>query len=242
MLTALEFGYTHIDTASAYENEEDIGQAIEESGVERTKLFLTSKVWYQKLRYKDVIDQCNSSLDKLRTDYLDLLLIHWPNKFIPFSETFEAFERLVEDRKVRSVGVSNFTVHHLQDAIKATALPLSVNQVEVHPLFYQHELITFCKEHKIVVTAYSPLAHGKILKSDILKEISYKKEAEPGQIALAWLIQKNIVVIPKASSEEHIRANIEALSVELTNEEMSLIDKLPEQKRTSDPMWAEFDY
>jgi diketogulonate reductase-like aldo/keto reductase len=242
VLTALEYGYTHIDTAAVYDNEHDIGQAIQESGINRSTLFITTKVWYQKLRYKDVLEQVNVSLDKLRTSYLDLLLIHWPNKFVPLHETFEAFERLVAERKIRSIGVSNFTIHHLEDALKATKLPISNNQVEMHPLFYQQDLIEFCKAKEIVLTAYSPLAHGKIFNSELLKEIAAKKDSHPAQVAIAWLLQKGIVVIPKATSEEHLKTNIDSLSIHLTEHESIQIDNFTIQKRTTNPKWSEFDY
>lgn len=242
VLIALENGYRHIDTASAYENEDDIGQAIKVSGLNRKELFLTSKVWYQKLRYKDVIDQCNSSLEKLGTDYLDLLLIHWPNKFIPLEDTFKAFERLIEEHKVHSIGVSNFTINHLSDAIKSTILPISVNQIEFHPFLYQKEILEYCMEKDIVVTAYSPLARGKVFESDLLQKIAQKKECSPGQITIAWLLKKGMVAIPKSSSEEHIIANLQALSINLTEDESAQIDSLTEQQRFINPSWSEFDY
>ncbi|NLG16041.1 MAG: aldo/keto reductase [Fibrobacter sp.] len=241
VMTALEAGYTHIDTGSAYENENDIGQALRDSGINRSKLFLTTKAWYQKLNFRDVIDQCSISLDKLRTEYLDLLLIHWPNKFIPISETLKAFEKLVEEKRVRSIGVSNFSIRHLQEALKVSGLPICNNQVEFHPFFYQPKLLHFCKEQQIIITAYSPLGHGKVFKSEALREIGKKKECSPGQIALAWALQKGTVVIPKASTEEHIYANLEAISISLSPEEMSLIDALSDQKRLSAPSWNEFE-
>lgn len=241
VLTALENGYRHIDTASAYENEDDIGQAISISALKREELFITSKVWYQKLRYKDVLDQCNSTLEKLRTDYLDLYLIHWPNKFIPLQETFRAFEHLLEEHKIRSIGVSNFTVNHLAEALKSTVLPISVNQVEFHPFLYQKDVLDFCKENGITLTAYSPLARGKVFESDILQKIALKKDTGPGQVSLAWLLKKGLVVIPKSSSEEHIISNLQALSINLTDEESALIDTLTNQQRIINPSWAEFD-
>lgn len=241
VLMALENGYHHIDTATAYENEDDIGQAIQTSGINRKELFLTSKVWYQKLRFKDVIDQCHSSLEKLRTDYLDLLLIHWPNKFIPMNETFKAFEKLVEEHLVRSIGVSNFTINHLEEALKSTVLPIAVNQVEFHPFLFQKELYQYCKEKQIVIIAYSPLARGKVFESDLLQRIGQNKDTGPGQIALAWLIKKGLVVIPKSSSEEHIIANLEALSVNLSDQESSMIDNISENQRFINPSWSEFD-
>lgn len=241
VLFALENGYRHIDTATAYENEDDIGKAIETSEISRKDLFIASKVWYQKLRYKDVLDQCNSSLEKLRTDYLDLLMIHWPNKFIPIESTLKAFEHLVETHKVRSIGVSNFTINHLNEAIKNTVLPLSVNQIEFHPFLYQKDILNFCREKQIVITAYSPLARGKVFESDLLKNIAKLKNCNPGQITLAWLLKKGIVVIPKSSSEEHIISNMQALSIDITDEESVQIDNLTSQNRLINPSWSEFE-
>lgn len=239
--TALDFGYTLIDTAVAYDNEQDIGKAIEESGINRSDLFLTTKVWYQKLRAKDVVDQCNRSLDYLRTDYIDLLLIHWPNKYIPMRETFEGFEQLVEERKVRSAGISNFTIRHIQEAKKSTVLKLSINQVEFHPFLYQKELLQYCNGNSISVMAYSPLGRGKVFHSELLKEIADDKGAEVSQIVLAWLMRKNIIVIPKASSDEHLKANLDSMEIELSDHESSLIDSISENERIIKPSWAEFE-
>jgi 2,5-diketo-D-gluconate reductase B len=242
ILTALECGYTHIDTAVAYENEHDIGKAINDSGISREDLFITSKVWYSKLRYKDVIDQCNRSLEYLGTDYLDLLLIHWPNRSIPLQDTLKAFEELVESRKVRSIGVSNFSIHHIEDAFKSTALPISVNQVEFHPFLYQRDLLNFLKQNNIMLTAYSPLAHGKIFSDPQFQSISEKSGIKPEILALSWIMSKNCSVIPKASTEEHLKKNIKATQITLTAEIIAQIESIGEQKRVINPSWADFSY
>jgi len=242
ILTALEYGYTHIDTAVAYENENDIGKALKDSDVHREDLFLTSKVWYSKLRYKDVIDQCNRSLEYLGTDYLDLLLIHWPNRAVPLQETLKAFEELVESRKVRSIGVSNFTIHHLEDTFKNTTLPIAVNQIEFHPFLYQQELLSFCKKNDIVVSAYSPLAHGKVFSDPQFREIADKTKINPGILALSWIMSKNCAVIPKASTEEHLRENINATRINLDSKIIEQIDLIDEFHREINPSWAEFNY
>ncbi len=240
--TALECGYTHIDTAVAYENELDIGKALKDSNVAREDLFLTSKVWYSKLRYKDVIEQCNRSLDYLGTDYLDLLLIHWPNRAIPLQETLKAFEELVELRKVRSIGVSNFTIHHLQDTLKLTALPISTNQVEFHPYLYQKELLDFCFQNGIVLTAYSPLGHGNVFTDEPFVEIAEKGKINPSILALSWILTKNCIVIPKASTEEHLKQNLKALEIIPDPEIIKQIDDINEQQRVINPSWADFNY
>jgi 2,5-diketo-D-gluconate reductase B len=242
VLSALKAGYTHIDTAVMYENENFIGSAIEESGIDRENLFITTKIWSAHLHHADVIKYCRRSLKQLKTDYLDLLLIHWPNRAVPLRETFGAFEELVENRNVRSVGVSNFTIHHLEDALNATRIPLSVNQVEFHPYLYQKDLLDFCRENGIVITAYSPLARGKVLKDETIKQIASKRNAEPSQIVLAWVLSKNCAAIPKASSENHIKSNLLAADIILTDDEIREIDQIEVFNRTIDPGWAEFDY
>jgi diketogulonate reductase-like aldo/keto reductase len=242
VLTALEDGYRHIDTAVAYENEVDIGKALKDVAIPREELFLTSKSWYTKLRFKDVIEQCNRSLEYLNTDYLDLLLIHWPNRSIPLSETLKAFEELVELRKVRSIGVSNFNTHHLEDVLSTTALPLCINQIEFHPFLKQQSLFDFCNDNGIVITAYSPLAHGKVFSDPTFAEIAKKINCNPGTLALAWLLHKNCAIIPKASTEEHIKENLKADEISLNAEIIEQIDLLPEQQRVINPSWADFNY
>ena len=242
VLTALENGYRHIDTAVAYENEIDIGKALKDAELPRDELFLTSKSWYTKLRFKDVIEQCNRSLEYLNTDYLDLLLIHWPNRAIPLQETLKAFEELVELRKVRSIGVSNFTIHHIEDVLKTTALPVCINQVELHPFLKQHELLNYCNSKDIVITAYSPLAHGKVFADSTFTDIAKKINSNPGTVALAWLVSKNCAIIPKASTEEHLIENLKAAEISLDAEIIQQIDSLQEQQRVINPSWADFSY
>jgi len=242
VLSALKSGYTHIDTAVMYENENFVGDAIFKSGIEREKLFITTKIWFSHLHHADVIKFCRRSLKQLKTDYLDLLLIHWPNRSVPLKETFGAFEQLVENKQVRSIGVSNFNIHYLQDALEATTLPISVNQVEFHPYLYQSELLDFCRDNNIVITAYSPLARGKILKDETIRQIASRRNAEPSQIVLAWILSKNCTAIPKASSESHIKSNLAAAEISLTDSEIREIDQIQVNSRTINPGWAEFDY
>jgi 2,5-diketo-D-gluconate reductase B len=242
VLSALKAGYTHIDTAVMYENENYVGNAIVESGIKREKLFITTKIWFSHLHHADVIKYCRRSLEQLKTEYLDLLLMHWPNRSVPLKETFGAFEELVENKQVRSIGVSNFNIHHLEDALKATSLPISVNQIEFHPYLYQKELLDFCRNNGIVITAYSPLARGKILKDETIKQIASKRNTEPSQIVLAWILSKNCAAIPKASSESHIKSNLIASEISLTDNEIREIDQIQIVNRTINPGWAEFNY
>jgi len=235
---ALALGYTHIDTAIFYGNHAEIAEAIRD--VDRAKLFLTSKVPPGRLRHDDVIAACEETLRELGTDYLDLWLIHWPNKGIPMEETFRALKKLHDEKKVRAVGVSNFTVRHLKEALKVSEVPIAVNQVEFHPGLYQKELLAFCKEHAIRVTAYSPLGRGGLTDDAALAEIGKAHGKTAGQVCLRWLHQHGVAAIPKASTEEHLKENMDIFDLSLSDEEMARIDALP-GKRLVNPPFAEFD-
>ncbi len=237
---AIELGYTHIDTAWIYDNQEEIGEGIEDSKVKREKLFITSKVWTENLRYKDVLEQCEETLTQLGLGYLDLYLIHWPNKEIPLEETFRAFKKLVEEKKVKSIGISNFNIERVKEAKTKSKVPISINQVEYHPYLSQESLLKTCKENKIALTAYSPLARGKILDDPILIKVASEVDKNPGQVALRWLIQKEIIVIPKASSENHLKENMEIFDFELDKEQMSEINHIQIRKRLVNPRFSEF--
>lgn len=235
---ALALGYRHIDTAMYYGNHAAIGEAIK--GFPRDELFLTSKVWPQSLRKADLIAACDETLRELGTTYVDLFLIHWPNKAIPMRESFEALAELHRRGSVKGFGVSNFTVRHLEEAIALSEIPILVNQVEFHPFLRQHELLAYCAKNGIRVIAYSPLARGKTITDPTLRRIAEKHGKSPGQIALRWLHELGIVVIPKAGSEGHLRENMGLFGFSLDEEDRAAIGKLPRQ-RLIDPPFAEFD-
>ncbi len=237
---ALKMGYRHIDTADAYGNHKEVGKGIKKSGVPREKIFLTSKVWYDKLHHDEVISSAERFLKELQTDYLDLLLIHWPNPAVPIKETLSAMQELQKQKKVRTIGVSNFTIPFLKEAL-ATKIPLMNLQVEFHPSFYQKELKKFCDKNELVLTAYSPIGHGHDLKIPLIQDLAKKYEKTPSQIILSWLIQKNIVVIPRSSSPERIKENLDATVFTLKAEDSAKIDALKEQQRQINPSWAVFD-
>lgn len=239
--TALGLGYTHFDTAAMYANHEQIGQALQEAGVKRADLFITSKVSRDNLRYDNVLSECNKALNQLQMDYLDLYLIHWPNNDIPLTETFRAFAKLIEDGKVKNIGVSNFTIARLRRAIAATDLPITVNQVEYHPYLNQEALLDFCQRNQIALTAYSPIAKGRVMSNPLLTEIGKRHSKSAVQVSLRWMIQKDIIVIPKASSEGHMAANMSIFDWMLSEDEMERIDAIPERVRLIDPGWANFD-
>ena len=238
---ALELGYRHIDTAWIYDNQEEVGNAIKESGIKREKLFITSKVWTDNLRYEDVLEQCKETLNQLNLDYLDLYLIHWPDSDVPLEETFRAFKKLVNEKKVRSIGVSNFNIARVRETKEKSEIPVSVNQVEYHPYLNQESLLEECKKNKITLTAYSPLARGKMINDKVLKSVAERYNKTTSQIALRWLIQKGLVVIPKASSENHLKENLDIFDFELKKEEMEKINKINIRKRLVNPGFSEFE-
>lgn len=237
---ALELGYRHIDTAEAYGNQREIGEAIKD--FDRDELFITSKVWREHLHFDDAFKACDETLKDLKTEYLDLYLIHWPNRSVPLTETFEALGKLVEMGKVKSVGVSNFTIHHLQDALEFADMLVNVNQVEFHPHLYQKDLLEFCKKNKIVLTAYSPIGRGNLINDQIIVKIAHEYQKTPAQICLRWGLEKGCVVIPKASSENHLRENMGIFDWKLEKEDAEKIDLLGEEMRIVERSFSDFDY
>ena len=215
---ALEIGYDHIDTADSYENHIQIRTALQST--EREKLFITTKIPKELLDRP--IQNVDRYFDELGVEYLDLVLIHWPNKSEPMAENLL---KIQEMDRVKSVGVSNFSIDLIKQVMSNGFNPV-VNQVEFHPYLYQKELLDFCNEQNIVLTAYSPLARGKVLGDSVLSRIGEKHNASEAQISLAWLLSKNVVVIPKASSRSHLQENYNALKIELSDEEISEIDAL----------------
>jgi 2,5-diketo-D-gluconate reductase B len=227
--SAIKIGYTHIDTAEYYENETEIGVAIK--NVDRSKLFLTSKVKPTNLKYDDVIHACKNSLSKLGTKYLDLYLIHWPNFQIPLTETFKAFEYLVGKGMVKSIGISNFNIKLVKEAIDSSKIPIATNQVEFHPLLFQKDLFEYCIQNNLLITAYCPIARGRVNDNKILSDLSTKYNKTPSQISLRWLTQKNIIAIPKASSLTHLEENFKVFDFEISELDIEKIDTIGEQLR-----------
>ena len=239
---ALEIGYRHIDTAEIYTNEEEIGEAIK--GFLRDKLFITSKVWPNQLNHDRVLKSCEMSLKKLRTDYIDLYLIHWPDKYLDIKDILKAFKFLYDQGKIKAFGVSNFTINHIKDTLKIADrlnLPITVNQVEFHPLLYQRELLDFCKKNNIVITAYSPIAKGRVIENGVIKEIARNYNKTTAQVSLRWLLDKGTVVIPKAKSEKHLAENLD-VDFKLSEEDNKKIDNININQRLTNPGFAEFDY
>ena len=237
--TAIELGYNHIDTAEVYGNQKEIGSAI--NIFERKKIFLTSKVWHGNLKHDSILKACHSTLKDLQTDYLDLYLIHWPNRKIPVKETLSALKSLADSGKVKSIGVSNFTIAHIEEALSFAEIPIVNNQVEFHPYLFQKDLLEYCNSKKIVLTAYSPLGRRKLLNDRTIIEIAKNCNKTPAQVCLNWILQKNCVVIPKASSREHLLENLQAFDFDLSKEDCEKIDSLNKNKRFVDFWFAEFN-
>jgi diketogulonate reductase-like aldo/keto reductase len=218
-------GYTHIDTADAYGNHLEVGEAIK--GFDRPTFFLVSKVRPSNLHYRTVIRDCHRMLRELDTPYLDLLLIHWPNESIPIHETLLAFNELIDEKKIKSYGVSNFSNQQLSTALRTETHPITNNQVRFHPYDFDQNLLEFCSSNKIVVTAYSPLGRGDILATPMIQDLTIKYERTPAQICLRWGIQKGVVVIPKTRSEERLKENMDIFDWDLSQADMNRLNSIP---------------
>ena len=234
---ALEIGYRHIDTARAYENEEEVGRAIAESGVERGDLWLTTKIWTSDFRADKLRAAAEDSLRNLRVDHVDLLLLHWPNADVPFAEPLQALAELREQGRIGHAGVSNFPAGMFRRALEVA--PLLADQVEYHPFLRQDGLLEACTAAGATLTAYSPLAHGEVPKDATLTEIGEAHGKSAGQVALRWLLdQPAVTTVPKASSHARRLENFEVFDFELTDADRERIAALPKDRRTADPEWA----
>jgi diketogulonate reductase-like aldo/keto reductase len=233
--TALESGYRHIDTAQAYGNEAAVGDGIAAADVDREDVFLATKVWTSNLAYDDVLESTEASLSKLGVDAVDLLYVHWPAGAYDPEETLSAFDELYEQGTVRNVGISNFEPHHVETALDVLDAPLFANQVELHPFLQQADLRAHASEHDYELVAYSPLARGGVFHDDVLSDIADTHDVSEAQVSLAWLREKGITAIPKATSETHITDNLGSLDLELSGEEIARIDDIERTDRRVNP-------
>lgn len=227
---ALNLGYRLIDTAAFYDNEEGVGRAIRNSTIPREEIFVTTKIWNSDQGYEETLQAFEKSFQKLNIDYIDLLLVHWPVKG-KYLNTYRALEELYKQKKVRAIGVSNFTIEYLQDLLAHSTIKPVLNQVELHPKLSQKELIAFCKEHDIQVQAWSPIARGAVLNEPLIVELAKKYKKSTAQIILRWHLQNDVLIIPKSTNKERLKSNASIFDFELLKEDMQKIDALNENKR-----------
>ena len=234
---AIQIGYRHIDTAQAYGNEEFVGKGIERSGINRNELFITTKVWFTDLQPSIIKRKTSESLIKLKTDYIDLLLIHWPAPDMNLKRIIGAMKELQKGGKVKAIGVSNFNMTLLEEAMKYGEI--FCNQVEYHPYLNQTRLLEKAKENDILVTAYSPLAKGKALSNEKLQMIGNRYNKTASQVILRWLVQQEkVAAIPRSSKHRHREENFEIFDFELDEDEMKTIFSLDANERQINPAWA----
>ncbi|MFA0924103.1 2,5-didehydrogluconate reductase DkgB [Xanthomonas fragariae] len=235
---ALELGYRAVDTAQIYDNEEQVGQAITASGVPRDRLYLTTKIWVDKFDRDAVLPSLQDSLRKLGTEYVDLTLIHWPSPKdqVPMREYLEALAQARQQGLTRAIGVSNFTIALTRQAIEILgADAIATNQIEVHPYLQNRALIAFLHEQGIHVTSYMTLAVGQVLQNQVIQAIAARHAATPAQVTLAWALQQGYSVIPSSTKRENLESNLKALTLQLSEQDMSEIAALDSGRRLANP-------
>lgn len=236
---AIELGYRHIDTAQMYGNEAEVGAAIRESGVARSTLFVTTKLDLSNLAAKAVRRSMEESLKRLKLDYVDLLLIHWPSASVPLGETLDAMAALRAQGLVRNIGVSNFTVALLREAVETHRAELLCNQVEYHPFLSQRAVLPATRGYGLMLAAYCPLARGRVANNEVLARIGQQYGKTAAQVALRWLIgQDGVAVLPKAASRAHAAANMAIFDFALSEQDRAAIAALPKNERVVNIGWA----
>ncbi|MDG5777307.1 aldo/keto reductase [Haloarculaceae archaeon H-GB2-1] len=236
--TAVEMGYRHVDTAQHYHNEAAVGEGLASADVDRDDVFLATKVWTDSLAAEDVRETTQESLERLGVDYLDLLYVHWPADTYDPEETLAAFDDLYADGVIDRVGVSNFTPAHLDTARELLDAPIFANQVEMHPLFQQRALRDVAAEIGIQLVAYSPLSHGQVFDVPELTAVAEKHDVSEAQVSLAWLREKGVTAIPKATGGAHLRDNLDSLALSLDAADVERIDGIDREERFIHPDYA----
>ncbi|HKK53434.1 MAG TPA: aldo/keto reductase [Myxococcota bacterium] len=236
---ALAIGYRHLDTAQAYENHAEVGRGLRASGIERDEVFLTTKLWRDNLEREAVFSSMEASLRELDTDYVDLLLVHWPHEAVDLEETLDAMRDLQARDRVRHLGVSNFTQSQVEEA--AEIAPIVCEQAEYHPLLSQDPLLASLRARDMAFVAYSPLAHGRVFDQTVISEIARAHERSEAQIALRWLLQQpSVCAIPKAAQRDHLEEDFRVFDFMLEEEEMDRLHELADRasERVIDPDFA----
>ncbi|MDO5078761.1 MAG: aldo/keto reductase [Streptococcus minor] len=246
---ALKVGYRHVDTAQIYRNEEGVGRAIADSELAREKIFLTTKIWNDKHDYELAKASIDESLEKLSVEYVDLLLIHWPNPIALREKdawksgnagAWKAMEEAYRAGKVRAIGVSNFMIHHLEALFETAEIKPHVNQVLLAPGCPQEELVSFCRQHGILLEAYSPLGTGSIFDNPIAQELAQKYGKSIAQIALRWSLQKGFLPLPKSVTPKNIEDNLQIFDFELSTEDIARLDKVEGVSQQKNPDQVSF--
>ena len=236
--TGLELGYRHIDTAQLYDNEVEVGQAIARSAIPRSEIFVTTKVWIDKLSRDKLIPSLKESLERLKMDQVDLTLVHWPspNSIIPVQEYMEAIAEAKAQGLTKLIGISNFNNALFQQAIDVVgAQEIATHQVEVHPFLQNKKVVDFARSKGVHITAYMPLAVGKVMQSPVIQKIADHHKYSPAQIALAWSMQQGFAVIPSSTKRFNLELNLQARHIQLSDEEMAEIATLEENYRIANP-------
>ena len=241
--TALRLGYRHVDTAERYGNETEVGEGLarglRSAGLQRGHVFVTTKVYHDRLAAADFQRSFDESLQKLKLPWVDLLLIHWPNPKVPLAETLGVLCRAKLDGRTKHVGVANFPTALLQEAVKLASEPLVTNQIEVHPFLDQQKVLAACRRHGLAVTAYCPLARGKVPGDATLEGIGKAHGRSPSQVALRFLVQQGIIPIPRTANPDHLAANLAVFDFSLSDAEMAAIGRLKQPGgRVVDPPHA----
>lgn len=221
---ALKLGFRHVDTAQVYKNEAAVGDAIAKSGVSRGDIFLTTKVWVDQYKHDDFIRSVDESLTKLKTDYVDLLLLHWPKSDVPLAERIGALNELHKAGKVRNIGISNFNVALMDESVRLSDAPIANNQIEYHPYLDQTKVIEAARKHGISITAYYLMADGKVPKDEVLRDIGAKHGKTAAQVALRWAVQQpDVIALSKTATESRLPENFDIFDFDLSDEEMKAI-------------------
>jgi diketogulonate reductase-like aldo/keto reductase len=230
--TALELGYRHVDTARVYGNERDVAKGLADAGIPREQVFLTTKLWNSDHGYDAALEACDRSLERLGTDRLDLYLVHWPVEGLRH-DTWRAMERILEEGMARAIGVSNYTVRHLDELLARCNVPPAVNQVEFHPFLFQRDLLAHCERHGIRLEAYAPLVKARRMDHPVIRRVAGKHRRTPAQVLVRWGLEHGVITIPKSVRADRQRENLDVFGFSLDEEDLAALDGLDEGLRTS---------
>ena len=236
---ALQLGYRHVDTAAAYENEREVGEGLRRSGVPPEEVWITTKVWPDRFRDGDLQRSVEESLARLGMYHADLVLLHWPSRDVPLAGTIRALNDAARRGLARHIGVSNFTVALVEQAVALSEVPIVANQIEFHPYLDQSKVIAACRRRGLAVTAYSPIAKGRVADDPVIRAIAERHGKTPAQVALRWLVQQNVIAIPRSSKPERLKENLDVFDFALSDDDMRRMSGLSRSEgRLVNVSWA----